>query len=220
VDGCEFESNSGPGVSIHAAQKNPEKDISFTNKTEFVCPECGEQFKDYESRRSSKDEKNNFCSRNCKYEFERNGKIVECSLCSEEVYKPTSVLSEMGDYAIDNHFCDKTCEKEWKRLNWQGKDHPSWNGGSPKHRGGSWLEVRREAISRDEFECVVCGMTRKEHHEQYGQDLDVHHKIPARTFEDPDDANYLVNLITTCRSCHGKLDTVSRREADKLPTIA
>lgn len=219
VDGCDYETNTGRGVSIHASQKHPNKEVSFTNKDEFTCVECKEYFEDYKSRRSSKNEKNNFCSRECKDEFERNGEIVECSWCSDEVYKSSSNFGKMGDYSIDNHFCDKSCEKLWKRKHWTGQGHPSWNGGSPSHRGKSWPEMRRKAINRDGYKCKVCDMSREGHYEQYGQDLDVHHKIPSRKFEKVDDANYLINLVTTCRSCHGKLEKISRREADRKPSI-
>src|SRR6056297_2356915 len=135
VDGCSFKSGSGRGVSIHASQKHPEKEISFENKSTFKCPECKEKFKDYKSRRSSKGENNNFCSRECKDEFERNGESVVCGWCGCDTYKPNSHLSDMGDYSIDNHFCDKDCEQSWKREHWTGENHPSWRGGSPTHRG-------------------------------------------------------------------------------------
>ncbi len=220
VSDCEFESDSGRGVSIHASQKHPEKDVSFTNKTKFTCFECGDTFEDYESRRTSKDEKHNFCKKKCKREFEKNGENVECSWCGESNYRAKSSLDEMGDYSIDNHFCDKLCEQSWKQEHWTGENHPSWDGGSPTHRGKSWPEMRRKAINRDGYKCKICDMTREEHYNKYGQDLDVHHKIPAKKFEQADDSNYLINLLTTCRSCHGQLDKISRREANRKPSIS
>jgi 5-methylcytosine-specific restriction endonuclease McrA len=57
-------------------------------------------------------------------------------------------------------------------------------------------------------------------YDKYGQDLDVYHKIPAKEFDKVDDANYLINLVITCRSCHGKLDKISRREANRKPSIS
>lgn len=221
ADGCDYETDTGRGVSIHASQKHPDKDISFTNKDTFTCPECKEDFEDYKSRRSSKGEENNFCSRDCKDEFEKNGEVFECSWCGSDTYKPQSSIGKSSDnYSIDNHFCDKSCEQSWKRQHWAGEGHPSWNGGSPSYRGKSWPEMRRKTIDRDGYTCKVCDISRAEHYEQYGRDLDVHHKIPSRTFEQVDDANYPINLVTTCMSCHGKLDKISRREADRKPTIS
>jgi len=178
---------------------------------EHTCKHCSRTFEDYNDRK--------FCSRKCKDESQKSGKMVECNWCGDEVYKSPSHFGKIGDYSIDNHFCDKRCEQSWKRQHWTGENHPSWNGGSPSYRGKSWPEIRREAIDRDGYCCAVCDMSREEHYEQYGRDLDVHHKIPSRTFEQVDDANYLINLVTTCMSCHGKLDRISRREADRKPTI-
>jgi predicted HNH restriction endonuclease len=55
--------------------------------------------------------------------------------------------------------------------------------------------VRRKVRSRDEV-CQKCGSD--------GSDrlLDVHHIDPIRTFEKPEEANTMDNLILLCRSCH------------------
>lgn len=79
--------------------------------------------------------------------------------------------------------------------------------------------MRRKALKRDEYSCQVCEMTREEHYNKTDRDLDVHHKIPIAEFDEPEDANYLTNLVTTCRSCHATLDKVSRREANRKPSI-
>jgi hypothetical protein len=187
-------------------------------KNEYTCEECGDTFEDYDSRKVD-NIKHRFCSRDCKDSSQEKGEFVECSWCSEELWRPKSQLSEMGDYSIDNHFCDKSCEKSWKRKHWTGEDHPSWDGGSPGHRGKSWPEMRRKALDRDGYCCRVCGMSREEHYDQYDMDLEVHHKIPAKGFDNVDDSNFLINLATTCASCHGTLDKISRRAANREPTI-
>lgn len=206
---CNFTTDTKRGLSVHRASAH-----DSVTKVEFTCRECGDTFKDYKSRRSAKGENNNFCSRGCKDEFERNGEEVECSWCGDNIYRAKSLLDKMGDYPIDNHFCDKECEQSWKRQRWTGDGHPSWRGGSPTHRGKSWPEMRRKALDRGGYSCGVCGMTREEHYDEYGIDLDVHHKIPSATFDEVDDANYLLNLVTTCRSCHGKLEQISRTWQD------
>jgi hypothetical protein len=51
VNGCDYKTNTGRGVSIHASQKHPDTDVSFTDKDTFTCSECKETFEDYQSRR-------------------------------------------------------------------------------------------------------------------------------------------------------------------------
>ena len=55
--------------------------------------------------------------------------------------------------------------------------------------------ARKAALLRDGYECQSCG-TR--------ENLTVHHKVKARTA--PDLAFDVDNLITLCRSCHGRLE--------------
>lgn len=212
---CGKSFDSKKGLSVH---KSWCEDKRGSMKKEYTCKECGGTFENYESRDTGG--KHQFCSKECKDTSETNGQIVKCSWCSENTYKPKSSLNEMGDYSIDNHFCDKSCESSWKREHWTGEDHPSWRGGSPSHRGSNWLEQRRLALERDGYSCKVCGCSRAEHYDEYGFDLGVHHKIPARTFYVIEDANYQTNLVTVCRGCHAKLDKISRREANRKPTIS
>jgi len=72
------------------------------------------------------------------------------------------------------------------------------------HYEGSWHEARERAIERDKSRCVDCGVLREENQEQYGRDLDVHHKKPIDEFGDPDLADMVSNLVTLCPRCHGK----------------
>jgi hypothetical protein len=216
IDGCDEEFDTSRARSVHESWC---QDNRGDMKEDYICDECGGSFENYNSRKGD-GVKNKFCSRDCKNKSEREGDVVKCNWCGDNTYKSPSSLKKMGRYSIDNHFCDKSCEKSWKREHWTGEDHPSWSGGSPTHRGASWPEMRRKAIDRDKYKCKVCDMSREEHYNKYGQDLDVHHKIPAKKFKQVDDANYLINLVTTCRSCHGQLDTISRREANRKPTIS
>lgn len=58
----------------------------------------------------------------------------------------------------------------------------------------SWQQIRREALERDAFTCVDCGLTAT------SAELDVHHRIP-RADGGPDE---LANLVTLCDGCHGR----------------
>jgi 5-methylcytosine-specific restriction endonuclease McrA len=90
----------------------------------------------------------------------------------------------------------------------EGEKNYAWNGGTVREYGHYWMEQREKAKERDGFECRACGMSNQKHNEKYGRDLDVHHVVPIREFDDPKDAHSLGNLVTSCRECHGKYEGV------------
>lgn len=75
-------------------------------------------------------------------------------------------------------------------------------GSDGDHYLGAWETQREKRIQQDNEECVDCGLSREEHHQQYGEDLHVHHKKSYRSFDDPVAANAQSNLVTLCKSCH------------------
>jgi len=83
-----------------------------------------------------------------------------------------------------------------------GEDHPNYRGGYGQNYGEGWQRARRNALKRDNYECQDCGLTRDQHHDEFGYDLEVHHIQPFRTFDDASNANDLTNLITLCTTCH------------------
>lgn len=215
ADGCEFETDSNRGLSIHFTQSHPDKEYDFTNKSEFTCPQCETKFRDYESRRSAKNEKRNFCSRECKRCFEGSDGIdVNCAECSTETHIPPSHIDSVNGYEQRNHFCSKDCESKFKKREWQGEDHPSYNGGTLVRMGPNWTNKRSEALSRDNHTCQDCGISEESHKEKYKQSLHVHHKIPRKEIlsNDPTEkefelVNNLSNLVTVCASCHRKRES-------------
>lgn len=68
--------------------------------------------------------------------------------------------------------------------------------------GSNWYTKRREALQRDRWRCQHCGLKEREHREEFGRNLHVHHLVPIRQFETAEDANFLLNLITLCEDCH------------------
>lgn len=75
--------------------------------------------------------------------------------------------------------------------------------------GPNWAEQRRRARERDRFLCRNCGLP-----EPPGQEHDVHHVRPFRTFDYRPGlndhylaANDLANLMTLCPECHRRLET-------------
>jgi 5-methylcytosine-specific restriction endonuclease McrA len=44
------------------------------------------------------------------------------------------------------------------------------------------------------------------HEDECDTELHVHHIIPLREFDEPEEANTLSNLVTVCTSCHGEVE--------------
>ena len=193
--------DSKRGLTVH---KNNCLDRDRSKK-EYNCTECNSTFKDYPSRREFKNSNNYFCSKECKDSYEKNGKMFKCTNCGNDVYCPRSRLNSMGNYPLDNKFCDKKCESEWKSKNWVGKDHPTYKGWSNENSYGTeWNSIRIDVLERDSYKCQRCGINNKKHKNKYGMSLHIHHKVPLRKFELASDANVIDNLITYCVSCHKK----------------
>ncbi|WP_206536580.1 HNH endonuclease [Halorubrum tebenquichense] len=55
-------------------------------------------------------------------------------------------------------------------------------------------------------------MSNGEHHDEWGEDLHVHHITRFGAFDSYQKANRLENLVTLCRSCHlGKWEGIPLR---------
>jgi len=179
------------------------------SKIELECSICGELFKREQSNTTKSD--NNFCSTTCfgkwieqkpKEEHARwkGGDIeIDCHECGETITRRRSRVE-----TAERIFCSVNCQGEWRSRNRTGDDAFNWRGGHTKYYGPTWHGQRRKAIDRDDEKCVDCGMTRDEHHDKFGADLEVHHKTPIRTFSDTEEANQLSNLVTVCTNCHQK----------------
>jgi len=206
MDTCEECGDEFARINQHYAMSDCGGDHS--SKKEYKCSNCGDVFEDYPTRREINSRKNFFCSVECKDSFEREGETVECSWCGSECYRPPAQLNAMGDYEINNHFCDKECERNYKRTNWVRAGHPSWQGGKSginavRHMLSdvSWQETAREARELDKHTCQMCG--------EFGEErsLDVHHLIPVAT----GGTNERWNLITLCMSCHRKVERYTEK---------
>ncbi len=74
--------------------------------------------------------------------------------------------------------------------------------------GPNWQAQRRRVRARDGYRCTQCGRP-----EAPGQQHDVHHLVPFRTFgympglnQHYEEANQLNNLVLVCRTCHRRLE--------------
>lgn len=105
--------------------------------------------------------------------------------------------------------CSWACRNKWWKMTGKqrGENSPSWLGGIDYRRGKGWKKAREIARKRDRYKCVVCGKTE----EELGQELDVHHVIPYRCFDNDGEGNHPDNLISMCKSCHAEADRAYRR---------
>lgn len=89
--------------------------------------------------------------------------------------------------------------KPYQRM--KGENNPRWSGGHTSRTAVyKWLQLRQLILERDNFKCQDCGKT---HHEIK---LDIHHIIPYRINQN----NSPNNLTTLCRSCHQKMELVTK----------
>ena len=134
----------------------------------------------------------------------KGGKIeVTCSTCQKPLYKSRCSVT-------NDSFCSVNCRKEWLKKVCIGEGNPNWKGGFESYRGPNWFEQRRKTLRRDNYTCRKCNKPKK----ATGREPDVHHVFPTRLFEkeEYEEFNSLGNLITLCRSCHGRM----QRRGEKL----
>lgn len=167
-------------------------------KAETECKRCGTTFEYYPSNKEGV-----YCS-DCVAEAdeflgEHYAEVHdidrierECDFCGSKI----TVLVSERKYG-HGRFCSRSCQSEWMSENRRGEDHHQWLEGERKYTG-KWWSVRREVLERDGFQCQSCGKTA----DQMGRNPDVHHIVPIREFEDPQEAHQLDNLIALCRPCH------------------
>lgn len=119
--------------------------------------------------------------------------VVMCRSCGAEI----KVLPSRWDSQKRGFFCDRGCYGNWLSSNIVGKAHHQWEGGTVEY-GQRWWQVRRRALDRDEHRCQNCGRDA----DQLGQEPDVHHVKPVRSYDTPERAHRLDNVVSLCRSCH------------------
>lgn len=135
---------------------------------------------------------------------------VTCEYCSKEYEVKPSVEET-------TRFCSKPCYHNWMSENLTGEASPHWHGGYRSGYGPNWIEQRQKRLEKDDYECVVCGMSDEEHKEIRGVDLHVHHIERKESFRDENgDLNYeranrIENLITLCAKCHGRWEGIPLR---------
>ena len=149
---------------------------------ESVCDNCGVEFTYNPNETVGK-----FCCNECCLEYrETRRKTKTCETCGGE-YTPIPARYE------ESKFCSQGCYAKYSSRIQRGENHHNWKGGGWAYYGGNWNQKRRECLNRDNHTCQDCGTT---------ESLHVHHIQPLRTFDEPEEANNLKNLVTLCETCH------------------
>jgi hypothetical protein len=163
-----------------------------SEKEGLYCPDCVET----EAWRTAPDLEG---AKNPRW---NGGKLeLTCAVCSEPVERYPSEIA--GEVTV----CSEECRTTWLSDAFTGGGHPNWKGGGNEAYGKGWNGVRRRALERDGYECVVCSKGESE----IGRNPDVHHIIPVRAFiqsdrHEKEDAHYLDNVASLCVDCHRKAD--------------
>lgn len=103
------------------------------------------------------------------------------------------------------------------RTDYTGEKAANWKGGHTKYYGPNWNEQRQKRLERDDYKCVVCGISNEEHKERKGNSLEIHHIQRKASFVDENGvvdyerANRIENLITLCSVCHKKWEGIPLR---------
>ncbi len=132
----------------------------------------------------------------------QSGEEVErrCVACRKTIQVPAWYAKE-----VELHFCGENCRNKWVA---EQPDFQPQLGRPSRHRGANWDLQAKKARERDGFACQLCGVAE----EELGRQLDVHHKIPYRSFKSNVEANKLDNLISVCSPCHAKIEGQLRCE--------
>lgn len=176
-----------------------------------TCNICGSEFEFYPSEKTGKYCSTCVDSKEWREPPTRSGasnprwtggkRVYECTECGSDVERYPS--SADGDAVL----CSEECRARWLSEAFTGTGHPNWRGGDTGAYGPGWSRVRRRALARDGYRCVVCGKSKGE----IGRNPDVHHIVPVRWFDNSDDhdltdAHRLSNVVSLCLDCHRKAD--------------
>ncbi len=207
--GCEFESDTQRGISIHETKKHSDK-----SKLKVECYQCGNVFEKYKSEAERRSDKN-FCNNDCYGEYtserqsgrenpqwEQETKLQEhkCQRCGTEYMKYAE--------ADKTSFCSKECYSQWMSENRIGEDSPAYKKdiSETERYGNAWEFISSIVRNLHGNSCNLCHISNEEHKTNFGRSLSVHHLAPDRTFRHSSHSNKIDNLIPLCSECHHWLE--------------
>lgn len=120
-----------------------------------------------------------YCSRDCVFKSQLNGKFLECSICGKKIYRSLKLIKRSKS---GKHFCSKSCQTLWRNQVYVGENSANWKNGEKAYRN-ILKRSGREQI------CQLCE-TKDE------RIVIVHHKDHNRK------NNKIENLAWLCMNCH------------------
>ena len=171
------------------------------------CTDCGAELRRPQSE--VRRQETFFCNRKCQASWQSNNwsgddsprstlKEVKCAVCGDTLMLPRWQRNQ-SDYFL----CSEPCRsiKQYERL---------YEGYSTDY-GKEWYKARKETRERFSHKCIECGEVCEDRHH------DVHHIVPVKEFDNPNEAHYESNLLLLCQSCHKHVESLSkRRQRDRL----
>jgi len=156
-------------------------------KEEYECPWCGTAFRKRPSDISDDIKRGPYCSKDCLNSHRSEFATGEGN-------------HQYGIRGDDNPSSELTREKN-PMFGVRGEEHPNWKGGYEQswRQGAEWRNARKDALERDGYECVECGMGRETHKTHFDRDLEVHHITPVSDGGEKYDRD---NLESLCVPCH------------------
>lgn len=160
-------------------------------KNEYTCELCNKTYTNWNPRHYLRRFCNSCLSQH-KSDLFINKIKTTCGYCGKEIEVIPSRFYE-NKYC----YCNTKCMAEHYAQIYTGENSPTWNGGK-YHYKGNWLHQAKLCRERDNNICQICGKTIDEN----GKNMDVHHIKPYKSFENPEEANQLDNLVSLCHCCH------------------
>lgn len=167
---------------------------SQKNRLMKSCLNCGDSFEAPVSNNQQ------YCSWDCRNDGLRNRETTDCEWCDKKFEYRKSA---------ERRFCSVECTENWfsseerPTSNGRGKQHWAYiDGDGSTWYGPNWNEAREVARNRvQSCEHPNCGE---------GDNLQCHHIVPFRYFDDYERANKTENLMMLCPKHHTVMDSKLR----------
>lgn len=154
---------------------------TLTETKKAICPICSKEF--VKRRSSSK-----YCSNECNAKSKITQIVIKCDNCGKEFNRHKCHINE-------NNFCSMSCRDEWKKENYNIKNHPAYNGGT-YHAPSGYIYLRQpDGTYKAEHRIVAEEMLGRELNE-----TEVVHHIDGNKQNNSED-----NLTVMTREEHAKL---------------
>lgn len=172
------------------------------NRIEKTCDGCGSNFA---AQPCESDRK--YCSQTCYFKnweaptgaeshsWKGGKEDYHCDQCGE-------VFQRYPDREHPRRFCSRTCYAKFRSEQYVGENHHLWKGGHVGYYGPNWKDKRKDALEKFDKKCAICGRGE----EELGKHPDVHHIVPVREFDNPNDAHSLDNLVVLCKEHHMQVE--------------